>query len=125
MFIGFAQKAGSANYIGDGSARWPAVHRNDAAVVFRLALEKGRPGAVYHAIAEQGVPLKDTMTLIGNRLHLPVEGKSVEEMLPTLGFFAYAMATDNPTSSEKTQKELGWQPKEIGLLEDMDAHYFE
>jgi nucleoside-diphosphate-sugar epimerase len=125
MFIGFAQKAKSANYVGDGSARWPAVHRMDAAVLFRLALEKGRPGAVYHAVAEEGVPLKDTMTLIGNRLQLPVEGKSVEELLPTLGFFAYALSMDNPTSSEQTRKELGWQPKEIGLLQDMDSHYFD
>jgi nucleoside-diphosphate-sugar epimerase len=124
MFVTMARKAGRAVYIGDGSARWPAVHRRDAAVLFRLALEKGASGAIYHAVAEQGVRLKDTMTLIGNRLQVPVESQSVEQAVPTMGFFAYAMVMDKPTSSDKTQKELGWSPKEDGLLADMDKHYF-
>jgi nucleoside-diphosphate-sugar epimerase len=125
IFIDMTRKNGRAIYTGDGSARWPAVHRADAAVLLRLALEKGTAGGVYHAVAEQGIPVKDTMTLIGKRLGLPVEGMSPGEGAAFLGFFAHAMATDNPTSSEKTQKELGWQPNQVGLHEDMEANYFE
>lgn len=122
--IANARKNGAAIYVGDGSARWPAVHRFDAAVVFRLAVEKGNAGAVYHAVAEEGIPQKDIQGLIGKTLQLPVEGKSLEEALPKLGFFAHVTAMDNPVSSEKTRKELGWEPKELGLLADMEAHYF-
>ncbi|KIW53829.1 hypothetical protein PV05_06241 [Exophiala xenobiotica] len=125
IFIDMARKNGRAIYTGDGSARWPAVHRTDAAVLLRLAMEKGTSGGIYHAVAEQGIPVKDTMTLIGKRLGLPVEGMSPGEAAAVLGFFAHAMAFDNPTSSEKTQRELGWQPKQIGLHADMEANYFE
>ncbi|MCJ1236893.1 hypothetical protein MMC14_004875 [Varicellaria rhodocarpa] len=119
-----ARKNGFVTYIDDGSARWPAVHRLDAAVLFRLALEKGTPGASYHAVAEQGIPIKDIMTVIGKHLQLPVEGKPMNEAVEALGFFAHAIGMDNPVSSEKTQKELGWHPTKIGLLVDMEANYF-
>jgi len=122
--IGSARKNGAAIYVGDGSARWPAVHRYDAAVLYRLALEKGKAGAIYHAAAEQGIAQKDIEGLIGKVLNLPVESKSLEEALPKLGFFAHVTSMDKPLSSEKTQTELGWKPKELGLLADMEAHYF-
>ncbi|KIW18267.1 hypothetical protein PV08_02555 [Exophiala spinifera] len=123
IFVDMARKNGRAIYT-DASARWPACHRLDAAVLLRLALEKGQSGGTYHAVAEQGVLLKDTQELIGKRLNLPATCVSVEEGAQSLGYFAYAMAMDNPTSSEKTQKELGWEPKQIGLHEDMLANYF-
>ena len=110
-------------YPGDGSARWPTVHRADAAVVLRLALEKGTAGAIYHACAEEGVAVKDFMTVSAKRLGLPVEGKPREEAMGTLGFFANVMSMDNPTSSEKTRKELGWKPTQPGLLADIEANY--
>ncbi|CAF9925068.1 hypothetical protein IMSHALPRED_006367 [Imshaugia aleurites] len=118
------RKKGSVIYVGDGSARWPAVHRHDAAVLFRLAVEKGTAGATYHAIAEQGVPMKEITTMVGKHLQLPVESQSVEEAMGTVGFFAHLISRDNPTSSEKTQKELGWHPTQPGLLADMEANYF-
>jgi nucleoside-diphosphate-sugar epimerase len=124
LLINFARRNGAVTYIGDGSARWPTVHRHDAAVLFRLAIEKGTAGAVYHAVAEQGVLMKDIMTVIGNHTQLPVESKPLDEAVKTLGFFAHAISSDNPTSSEKTQAELGWHPEEIALLPDMEAHYF-
>jgi nucleoside-diphosphate-sugar epimerase len=124
MLINLARQKGFVTYIGDGSARWPAVHRLDAAVLFRLALEKGTAGATYHAVAEQGVPIKDIMTVIGKHLQLPVEGKPLNEAVEAIGFFAHVVGSDNPTSSEKTQRELGWHPTQPKLLADMEANYF-
>lgn len=118
------RQKGSLIYVGDGSARWPACHLDDAAVLLRLALEKGSSGATYHAVAEQGVPTKDMITVAGKRLDLPVGSKSVEEAIGTLGFFAHIMTMDNPTSSDKTQKELGWHPTGPGLLADLEKNYF-
>ena len=124
MFIDAARKNKAAVYVNDGSARWPAVHRADAAVLFRLALEKGASGKAYHAVAEQGITMKEIMGTIGKRLQLPVEGKSVEEAATALGWFAQAIAGDHPASSEKTKRELGWQPTQPGLIADMEANYF-
>ena len=125
MLSDMARKNGVATYVDDGSARWPAVHRLDAAIIFRLALEKGTAGATYNAIAEQGIPMKDIMTEIGKHLKLPVEGKPMNEAQKDLGFFAYPVSIDVPTSSEKTQKALGWHPtSQPGLLADIAANYF-
>lgn len=124
ILIDMARRSGSVAYIDDGSARWPAVHRLDAAVLFRLAMEKGTAGAAYNAIGEQGVPMKDISTVMAKHLQLPVESKSVEQARETLGFFALAIGVDNPTSSERTQSELGWHPVGPALLADMEANYF-
>ena len=118
------REKGSVVYVGDGSARWPAVHRDDAAVLLRLALEKGTAGATYHGVAEQGVPMKEILAVVGRRLRLPVESRSVEDAMGTVGFLARMIALDNPTSSEKTRKELGWHHTRPGLLADMEANYF-
>lgn len=123
-FIGGARKSGVAAYVGDGSARWPSVHKEDAAVLFRLALESGPPGSTYHAVAEEGIPLKDIFTKIGEQLKLPVEGKTPEEASQSLGMLANFATLDTPTSSKKTQEELGWKPSQNTLLEDMVANYF-
>lgn len=124
IFIGAARKNGVAGYVGDGSARWPAVHKEDAAVLFRLALENGPPGSTYHAVAEEGISNKDIMTKIGQQLKVPVEGKTVEEAAQGLGMLANFATIDAPTSSEKTRKELGWKPSRITLMEDLEANYF-
>lgn len=124
QLINLSRQKGSVVYIGDGSARWPAVHRYDAAVLLRLALEKGTAGATYNAVAEQGVPMKEIMTMVGKHLQLPVEGQSAQDASGALGFFAHVIAMDNPVSSEKTRKELGWEPTQPGLLADMEANYF-
>ncbi|KIW73694.1 hypothetical protein PV04_01792 [Phialophora macrospora] len=128
MIAEAARKIGRAVIIGEGANVWPAVHRLDAAVVFRLALEKGKPGAIYHAVAEEGVPMKDIMAVVGRRLQVPVESKTVEEAMADLGFLALALGADNPTSSEKTQRELGWDPVasgQPGLLADLEENYFD
>ena len=124
MLSGMARKSGHAIYIGDSSAHWPAVHKLDAAVLFRLALEKGASGSTYNAVAEEGIPVKDIITAIGKHLRLPVESKSVSEASESMGMFAYLVGMDTRTSSEKTQRELGWKPSHLGLLEDMEKNYF-
>lgn len=119
-----ARKNGQAFYVGDGKNRWPAVHRVDAASCLRLAVERGREGAIYHAVAEEGVEMRDIMELIGKKLGLPVKGIGMKEASEAIGFFTRVVAADDPTSSDKTRKELGWAPGQIGLLEDIEANYF-
>jgi nucleoside-diphosphate-sugar epimerase len=119
--IRIARKTGVAGYVGEGTNRWPAVHRLDAAQAFRLALEKAPAGARVHAIAEEGIPTKEIAAVIGTRLGVPVMTKPAEHFGWIGAFFAW----DVPTSSEKTRQLLGWHPAEKGLLADLDsAAYF-
>ncbi|GMP01695.1 SDR family oxidoreductase [Bradyrhizobium sp. TM239] len=123
--IAIAREKGAAAYIGDGMNRWPAAHRLDAARVYRLALEQGASARRYHAIAEEGVPFKMIAAVIGKRLGVPVVSKSAGEAEAHFGWFARFAGVDVPTSSAKTRAALGWAPKEIRLIEDLDQpHYF-
>ena len=125
MLIKMYRQNGTAVYVEPGTARWPAVHRDDAAVLLRLALEKGTAGSTYNGVAEQGVSLKEVATLIGSKLQLPVKGEPAQsEAVGALGFLGNVIGMDGPTSSDKTQKELGWHPTQPGLLADMEANYF-
>ena len=124
MLISFAREKGVSAYVGDGLNRWPAVHRLDAAVVYRLALEKNIPEVRYHAVAEDGIPFREIATVIGRRLNLPVVSKTQEEANEHFGWFARFAAGDLPASSEWTRERLGWQPKQPGLLADVDQPYY-
>jgi len=117
--IAIAREKGVSAYVGDGLNRWPAVHRLDAAHLYRLALEKGSAGAQYHGVAEEGVLFKDIAGVIGQRLNVPVVSKSGEEAAEHFGWFAHFAALDSPASSAQTQVRLGWCPKESDLLTDM------
>ena len=122
--IAIAREKGAAAYIGDGQNRWPAAHRFDAARVYRLAMEQGATAGRYHAIAEEGVPFKAIAEVIGRRLGVPVVSKSADEAEAHFGWFARFAAVDVPTSSAKTRALLGWEPKEKGLIEDLDQPYY-
>jgi nucleoside-diphosphate-sugar epimerase len=126
LLIGFAREKSVAAYVGDGLNRWPAVHRLDAARVYRLALEKGSAGMRYHAVAEEGVPFRDIANVIGRRLHVPVVAMPSDKTAEHFGWFAHFAALDNPTSSKRTRETLGWQPSEPRLISDLDRpRYFE
>jgi len=120
MVIGFARNKGVSAYIGEGLNTWPAVHRLDAAQVYRLALEKGTAGARFHAIAEEGVPFREIAAVIGRRLKLPVVSKTPQEAAAHFEWFAHFAAINNLASSRKTREQLGWQPKQPGLIADID-----
>ena len=124
--IGIAREKGVSAYVGDGLNRWPAVHRLDAAHLYRLALEKASAGARFHGVADEGVPVRDIADVIGRRLNVPVVAKSPEEAADHFGWLAHFLVLDNPASSTQTQERLGWRPSQPALIPDLDlARYFE
>jgi nucleoside-diphosphate-sugar epimerase len=119
--IAAARAKGVSAYIGEGRNRWSAVHRLDVPPVYRLALEKAPAGATYHAVAEEGVPLRDIAEAIGRGLKLPVVSKSVEDATNHFGVMAMFAGMDGPASSALTQQRLGWRPTQsTGLIADLD-----
>jgi nucleoside-diphosphate-sugar epimerase len=124
--ISIAREKGVSAFIGDGLNRWPAVHRFDAAHLYRLVLEKGSAGATYHGVADEGVPTREIAEAIARGLNLPVVGKSSEEAADQFGWIARFFGIDAPASSALTQERLGWRPTQVGLIADLNAdHYFE
>ncbi|MGH9740084.1 MAG: SDR family oxidoreductase [Candidatus Acidiferrales bacterium] len=119
--IAVARDKGVSAFVGDGTNRWPAVHRLDAARLYGLVLEKGIAGARYHAVAEEGVPFREIAQAIGRRLDVPVVSKSPAEVAEHFGWLGPFMMMDNASSSERTRKLLGWQPKGPSLIADIDA----
>ena len=121
-----AREKGFAVYIGDGKNRWPAVHRFDAARIYRLALEKGAAGARFHGVAEEGVAIRELAEAIGRRLNVPAVSKTREEANALLGFIGHILAMDIPASSALTQQRLGWRPTGPGLIADLEkGRYFD
>jgi nucleoside-diphosphate-sugar epimerase len=124
--ISIAREKGVSAFIGDGLNRWPAVHRLDAAHLYRLMLEKNSVGARYHGVADEGVPTREIAEAIGRGLNVPVVSKSSEEAADHFGWIARFFGIDGPASSAQTQKQLGWRPVQPGLIADLNAeHYFE
>jgi nucleoside-diphosphate-sugar epimerase len=111
---------GACAYIGDGLNRWPAAHVLDVGRLYRLAIEKAEAGAKYHAVAEEGVPMRDIAQAIGRCLKLPVKSIAPEEAQAFFGWLAMFAGHDVPASSAQTQKQLGWQPTGPGLIADLE-----
>ncbi|MDR0245061.1 MAG: SDR family oxidoreductase [Burkholderia sp.] len=124
--IAFAREKGASAFIGDGDNRWPAVHRLDAARVYRLAIERGAAGARYHAVDDTGVRFREIAEVIGRRLNLPVVAKSPAEAGEHFGWFAMFAGMDAPATSERTRASLDWAPAQPRLLADIDRpRYFD
>jgi nucleoside-diphosphate-sugar epimerase len=126
MLVAAARKNGFAAYVGDGAARWPAVHTLDAARLYRLAVESAPPGSRLHAAAEEGVPFRSIAEAIGRGLNLPTKSITAEQAEELFGgFLGRITQLDNPTSSTRTRELLGWEPTHADLLADLAAaHYF-
>ncbi|MFZ6780395.1 SDR family oxidoreductase [Undibacterium sp. Ji83W] len=125
ILINLAREKGVSAYVDEGLNRWTAVHRQDAAKVYRLALERASAGARYHAIAEEGIAFKEIAEVIGRHLHIPVVAKSGEDAAKHFGWFAGFAKIDCPASSQLTREALGWQPEQTGLIADIEtADYF-
>ena len=123
--IAVAKDKGFSTYVGTGENLWTAVHRRDAAKLYRLALENGAAGSIYHGVAKESVSMKGIAETIGRGLGVPVVSKSFEEAIVELGFLAHVIGSDNPASSMKTRKELGWAPNQPGLIADMERYYIQ
>jgi len=123
--IGIARDKGVSGYIGDGNNKWPAVHVVDAAQLFRLALENAPAGSVLHAVADEGVRLRDIAEVVGRKLSLPVVSVSSDDAPAHFSWLAGFLGMNSPASSVQTRELLKWQPTHPGLIEDLDeGHYF-
>lgn len=120
MLAAVARETGVSAYVGDGQNCWSSVHRVDAARVFRLAVERAGQGEAYHAVAEEGVPYRDIAEAIGRQVGVPTRSLTPEKAAAHFGGLAMWVAGHGPASSARTRAVLGWEPREVGLLADID-----
>jgi nucleoside-diphosphate-sugar epimerase len=118
MFAGVALQKGVAAYVGDGQNHWCAGHRDDAAKLFCLAVEKAKAGSVFHAVAEESITLKEIATAVGKELDIPVVSIEADKAEEHFGWFMFGVTADNTASSTKTREALGWTPTNLGVIED-------
>jgi nucleoside-diphosphate-sugar epimerase len=118
--IAVAREKGVSAYVGEGRNRWSAAHVTDVARLYRLILEKHEAGAKYHAVGEEGVPMRDIAEAIGCGLKIPVKSVSPEEALSHFGWLARFATHDLEASSAKTRKKLDWNPTGPGLIADLE-----
>ena len=124
--IAIARQQGVSGYIGDGNNHWPAVHRLDAAKLYRLALEQAPAGSVFHGVAEQGIATREIAQVIGQQLNLPVTSVAAERAAEHFTWLAHFFAMDVPASSSLTRSSLGWETSQPTLLQDLQqGHYFD
>lgn len=123
--VGIARASGVAGYLGDGSNRWPAVHRDDSARLFRLAIEKAPAGSTLHAVADEGVAMRDIAEVMGRHLNVPVAPIDPERAAEHFTWLAGFVGIDAPASSAITRELVAWKPTGPGLVADLDeGHYF-
>lgn len=119
VLVGIAMKKSTSAYVGKGTSHWCAVHRDDAAMLYRLALEKATPGSIFHAVAEEAVQMKDIAMGIGKQLNIPSVSIQEEEADDQFGWFKFGITADNMASSNKTREQLGWDPTDGTVIEDL------
>jgi nucleoside-diphosphate-sugar epimerase len=117
--VDIAERSGVSGYLGDGSQRWPAVHRQDAAHLYRLAFEQAPAGSVFHGVAEEGITLRALAERIGTLCDVPVRAVPPEQAEAHFGWLAALVATDAPASSTTTRRLLGWEPCHADLFDDL------
>jgi nucleoside-diphosphate-sugar epimerase len=121
-----AREKGSSIYVGEGQNLWAAGHRLDVAKLYRLALEKGSAGSVFHGVGDEGIPTRQIAEIIARRVNVPAVSKTPDEAAAMLGFIGRVLAMGGLTSSRLTQERLGWKPTHLGLLEDLEqGTYFD
>ncbi len=125
VLINIAREKGESVYVGEGLNCWPAVHRLDAARLYRLAIENApSAGTRLHGVAEEGIAFGDIAEVIGKRLNVPVVSKSTDEAAEHFGWFAHFAAINNIASSEQTMEQFGWHPVQPGLIQDLDSESY-
>jgi len=120
--VDLALQKGVSAYIGDGTQRWPAVHRLDLARLLRLAIEKAPAGSRLHAVGDEGVSMRDIAEAIGKKLGVPMVAKVGEEVAAHFSFLGAIASLDQPAAAARTRELLGWQPRESSLLADIAAN---
>ncbi|WP_118976814.1 SDR family oxidoreductase [Taibaiella koreensis] len=125
MVMGMAREQKVSAYIGEGANRWPAVHRLDAAILYRLVVEKQPQQRVYHAVAEEGIPFRDIASVIGQRLQLPTESRTGADAEAHFGWFHHFAAMDCPASAAQSMVTLGWTPEQPGLIAELASGVYD
>ena len=124
-FVAIARQHGESGYVGDGTNRWPAVHRSDAAGLARLAVESAPAGSVLHAVGDEGVPFREIAEAIGRRLDVPAVSVSPADAVAHFGHLGHFAGMDSPATAAVTRDLLAWEPTGPGLLDDLGQdHYF-
>ena len=123
--VGIARQRGVAGYVGDGTNRWPAVHRSDAARLARLAVEAAPAGSVLHAVGDEGVPFREIAEAMGRHLDVPTTSVAPADAAEHFGFLGHFAGLDSPAAATITRELLGWEPTGPSLLEDLEQdHYY-
>jgi nucleoside-diphosphate-sugar epimerase len=123
--VGVARQRGVVGYVGDGTNRWPAVHRSDAARLARLAVEAAPAGSVLHAVADEGVALRDIAAALSRHLGLPTASVAPADAAQHFAHLGHFVGLDSPASAALTRELLAWEPSGPSLLEDLDQdHYY-
>jgi nucleoside-diphosphate-sugar epimerase len=123
--VGIARQRGVAGYVGDGSNRWPAVHRSDAARLVRLAVEAAPAGSVLHAVGDEGVPFREIAESMGRHLGIPTASVTPVDAVEHFAFLGHFVGLDSPATATVTRELLAWEPTGPSLLEDLaQDHYY-
>jgi nucleoside-diphosphate-sugar epimerase len=122
--VGIARQEGVAGYVGDGTNRWPAVHRSDAARLARLAVEAAPAGSVLHAVADEGVPFREIAQAIGRHLGLPAASVPPADSVEHFAHLGHFVAVDSPATAAVTRELLAWEQTGPSLLEDLEQDYY-